>query len=482
MHKSFAIALAALLSAVPGFTQVVLPKILSDHMVIQRELPIHVWGMAKPGETITVTFHGESGAAQANDLGRWGLYLRPATAGGPYQMTVAGNLPEERAIVINDILVGDVWVASGQSNMEFEMYKASTAAEDLPMASDENLRLIVIKRIAANFPQDDIQGNGWASSTPETAKNFSAAAWYFAHEIEAREHVPVGVIDSTWGGTPVEAWTRMAALGTDAGLNGLFLAWSQIQEQQADIILRKALGDHSANTSHIESWGPAGLYNGMIAPLTQFPIKGALWYQGESNGDFQRAPLYGHIFRTMIEDWRRQWSVGNFPFLFVQLASYKNSSDWPTLRDEQLKTLQLTNTAMAVAIDIGNPTDVHPTDKKTLGLRLALAGRALGYGEQIEFSGPIFRLATPEQGAIRAWFDHASGLTAKGGVLTGFEVAGADGKFVAATAKIENGTVVASSSDVKQPVLIRYGWDNNPACNLYNSEGLPASPFNSGRR
>jgi len=221
----------------------------------------------------------------------------------------------------------------------------------------------------------------------------------------------------------------------------------------------------------------------MIAPLTPFPIRGALWYQGESNTDSARAPLYGRAFRAMIEDWRSQWGEGDFPFLFVQISNYKATpaADWPTVRDQQLKTLALRNTAMAVTIDIGNPDNVHPTDKVDVGLRLARGARVLSYGENIEDSGPVFRQATPEGTAIRAWFDHAKGLTAKDGALNGFEVAGKDGKFSPATATIEGATVVATSPGVAEPVYVRYGWANSPQCNLFNGEGLPASPFTSVR-
>ena len=217
------------------------------------------------------------------------------------------------------------------------------------------------------------------------------------------------------------------------------------------------------------------------APLTPFPIRGVIWYQGESNSVLARAPLYQRVFSTLIEDWRRQWGVGDFPFLFVQISNFTSTpaEDWATLREQQLKTLELRNTAMAVTIDIGNPDNVHPTDKVDVGLRLARAARALSYGEAIEYAGPIFRQATPEGSAIRAWFDHAKGLTAKGGAVTGFEVAGADGKFVAATARIESATVVVTSESVAEPVFVRYGWANSPQCNLFNGEGLPASPFTS---
>jgi sialate O-acetylesterase len=473
-----------------------MPKMLSSHMVLQRGLPVHVWGMATPGESITVSFRGESEVTGTNEIGRWSLYMKAGNAGGPFQMSVAGGGADEKPIVLDDVLVGDVWVASGQSNMGFSMSRSSTAGEDLPKSSTPNLRLLMVQRFAVNYAQDDIKSDGWTLSSPDTAKDFSAVAWYFAREISARENIPVGIIDSTWGGTPVEAWTRMAALGADAGVNPAFLAWGRMDDRLSDAYLRKKIREVNAPEAkaqgkpappspwapNVDSWQPGNLYNGMIAPLTLFPIKGAIWYQGESNADAERAPLYGRIFRDMIEDWRREWGVGDFPFLFVQLANFKNSDEWPTLRDEQLKTLALRNTGMTVAIDVGNPTDIHPTDKRTVGLRLSRSARVLAYGEQIEDSGPIFRQATPEGSSIRVWFDHANGLAAKGGEPTSFEIAGADGRFAPATARIEGPTTVVSAPSVKEPVAVRYGWSDNPQCNLYNSADLPASPFNSLRK
>jgi sialate O-acetylesterase len=319
--------------------------------------------------------------------------------------------------------------------------------------------------------------------------------WYFAREIERREHVPVGVIDSTWGGTVAETWTRMAALGENAALAPLFVSWGKMTEHEMDAQLEekdeqrqreeaKAQGKPEPQFPwhpQLASWGPGELYNGMIAPLTPFPIRGVIWYQGESNSALARAPLYERVFSTLIEDWRRQWGVGDFPFLYVQISNFKSGpgEDWAVLREQQVRTLELRNTAMAVSIDIGNPDDVHPTDKLDVGLRLARAARALSYGEAIEYSGPIFRQATPEGSAIRVWFDHAKGLTARDGSVTGFEVAGADGRFFPATAWIEGATVVAMSESVAEPVLVRYGWANSPQCNLFNGEGLPASPFAS---
>ena len=469
-------------------------------MVVQRERPVHVWGMAAPGEEIVVAFRGESRTTAANELGRWETYLKPGAAGGPFTMTVksgAATAPEQ-TLTLDDVLVGDVWIASGQSNMEFEMRKAATAAADLPKASIPEMRLMMVKKRAAEYAQDDVETDGWAASTPETARDFSAVAWYFAREIGEREQVPVGVIDSTWGGTVAESWTRLTALGEDASLAPVFAVRGAMTDAEGDLLLRDKVEEQQREAAKaagkpepqlpwrpwhppLASWGPGLLWNGMIAPLTPMAIRGVIWYQGESNSALARAPIYERVMRTLITDWRREWGIGDFPFLFVQISNFKSTpaEDWALLRDQQLKTLAVSNTAMAVTIDIGNPDNVHPTDKVDVGHRLALAARVLSYGETVEDSGPLFREATSEGAAIRVWLDDAQGLMAKGGAVTGFEVAGADGKFVPATARIEGETVVAQSPVVSAPKFVRYGWANSPQCNLFNGAGLPASPFTS---
>jgi len=495
--------LLVLLALMPGAAipaQVVLPTILTSHMVIQRNLPVHVWGMATPGQGVTVTFRGETRTTQAGVLGRWSLYLKPGVAGGPFQLSVKGepvaaSAAPEQPITLDDILVGDIWVASGQSNMEFEMRKASTAAEDLPHAANSQIRLLMIKKRSSDAAQDNADTDGWTVSTPDTAKDFSAVGWYFAREIAQREHVPVGVIDATWGGTIAESWVRLTALGEDASLAPLFVARGKMTDQDADARLAEKEEQRLREEARVQgkpipdfhwhpplaSWGPGLLWNGMIAPLTQLPIRGAIWYQGESNSALARVNLYDRIMRTLIEDWRRQWGVGDFPFLYTQISNFTSTpaEDWASLRQQQVRTLGLRNTAMAVTIDIGNPVDVHPTDKVDVGMRLARAARALNYAEAVEYSGPMFRQATAEGASIRVWFDHAKGLMAKGGEVTGLEVAAADGKFAPASATIEGATLVVTSASVPAPVFVRYGWSNSPQCNLFNGEGLPASPFTS---
>ena len=502
MRVPFLLSLVLVCSAnLPA--QVRLPKILSSHMVVQRDLPVHVWGKSAPGQSVSVAFRDESHSVHADLLGHWDANLKPGPAGGPFTLTVTpGSEPNQPAtqpaIKLDDIMVGDVWVASGQSNMEFPLSRASTAAQDLPKASNPQIRLLMIPKRTADYAMWDADTDGWTPSNPETAKEFSAVAWYFARDIAERQHVTIGLIDATWGGTVGEAWVRLTALGEDASLAPIFVSRGKMTDDAADAVAEQADEKRQQDEAKaagkpapqfpwhppLNSWGPGLLWNGMIAPLVPLPIRGVLWYQGESNSALARVHSYDRVMRTLIEDRRGQWGVGEFPFLYVQISNFKSTprEDWAALREQQVRTLAIRNTAMAVTIDIGNPDDVHPTDKLDVGLRLARAARALTYDEtNLEYSGPMFRQATTESSSIRAWFDHAKGLNAKGGPVTGFEVAGRDGRFAPATAMIDGSTVVASSPDVPAPVNVRYGWANSPQCNLFNVENLPASPFTSER-
>jgi sialate O-acetylesterase len=399
------------------------------------------------------------------------------------------------------VLAGDVWVASGQSNMEMALKSVDSAPAEIASANYPRIRLLHVKNRVASYPLDDVEAAPWAACTPETAPGFSAVAYFFGRKLHEKLGVPIGLIESAWGGTPADAWTSLRALSSDASLMPVFAEWArmtdgvatarvrrerQLKEWREAVERAKAGGtappDFPWAGNDSGEWAPAGLYNALIAPLTRFPIRGAIWYQGESNASRQRAPLYARLFQTMIQDWRHGWGQGDFPFLFVQLANYRAAPDakWPEVREAQFQTLALANTGMAVTIDIGNPTDIHPKNKQDAGGRLALAARAIAYGEKIEYSGPLFRQATPEGSSLRVWFDHANGLRATAGDPRGFEVAGADRKFVPAEARIDGAAVVVSSPSVPVPVYVRYGWSDNPECNLYNSEGLPASPFRSG--
>lgn len=479
--------------------EVRLPNVLSSHAVLQRDQPIHIWGWADPGEAVTVRFHDQTRTSSADDLGKWSVWLKPEEAGGPYTLTAQGK--SGPGVTLSDLLVGDVWVASGQSNMEMPLngFPGSAvlknAQQEIANANLPTVRLLRIEHTPSYFPKNDVTAT-WTDCTPQTAADFSAVAYFFGRDINSREHVPIGLIDSTWGGTPVEAWMSMDRIGSDPGLMPMFGSWAHFSDDLADtdlIVAREKREDAAAEAAHqpkpdhpwhpdARSWEPANLYNGMIAPLVPYTIKGVIWYQGETNSALDRAPMYTRFFSAMIQDWRAKWGEGDFPFLYVQISNfYSPQEDWGQLRDKQRRTLAVANTAMAVTLDIGSKDNVHPPDKQTVGARLALAARALGYGEpQLEYSGPLFRTAIVEGSSMRVWFDHAKdGLAAHGPQLDGFEIAGADGKFVPATAKIDGSTVVVQAQGVSQPKAVRYAWQGWTDANLFNKDGLPASTFTS---
>jgi sialate O-acetylesterase len=335
----------------------------------------------------------------------------------------------------------------------------------------------------------------WTECNPATAAEFSAVAYFFGREINQKEKVPVGLIDTTWGGTPIESWISLMGISEDAGLMPLFRSRALFARDLADTpaMLAREKREHDAAVAANQpppeprwhpqqaSWQPAALFNGMIAPETRYTIKGVIWYQGEANSDPERAPLYVKSFPALIGDWRREWAQGNFPFLYVQISNfYSPDEDWGTVRDAQRRTLFVANTGMAVTLDIGTKDNVHPPDKQTVGARLALVARATVYGErELEYSGPLFREATTEGSAMRVWFDHAeSGLTSHG-APAGFEIAGEDGKFVPASAKIDGSTVVVQAAGVSHPRVVRYGWASWTDANLFNKDNLPASTFTS---
>jgi sialate O-acetylesterase len=511
-----ALGLTALIfsAAISASANVTLPALLADHMVVQRGLPVHVWGMAAPHESVTVTFRGETKSGTADDLGRWSISLSPGEAGGPFPLTITAT----NTITLNDVLVGDVWVASGQSNMEFPMTGLNKAQDEIAAANFPRIRLFHVKHKTADYPLENVEAKGWAACAPETVADSSAVAYFFARNLQQKLGVPIGVIESFLGGTPAESWTSLRAFSADASLMPVFAtrakqlaaeSTNELKQQQQDRAFQQAVAQAQAAGTPVPTrpwhpdfaWAPGALYNGMIAPLTPFAIRGVIWYQGESNSGPDRAPLYARLFQTMIRDWRNGWGEGDFPFLYVQIANWNAAAEdlWPDVRNAQRQALALKNTAMVVTIDIGDPVDLHPKNKQDVGLRLALAARAIAYGENIEWSGPLYRQVTHEEHALQVWFDHANGLFAKAPeaaaaagsatanataspattapAITGFEIAGADGKYFPAEAKIERESVVVSNPAVPAPVSVRYGWAASPSCNLFNREGLPASPF-----
>lgn len=488
--------LAALGWAPSAGAEVRLPKLLSDHGVLQREAPVHIWGWADPGEQVAVSFHAQKLATTADRLGKWSTWLLPEAAGGPYTLTVAGT----NTLTVSDLLVGDVWFASGQSNMEFPLNgfpgsaPMKNGAEEIAKANHPEIRLLHISNNSSLYPLED-QPATWTACTPETAARFSAVAYLFGREINEREHVPVGLIDSTWGGTPAASWVSEEGLAADASLMPVFAAHAQQVGHQADASAAGAAEkreDAAAKAAGQEpqkhawhpnpaSWAPAQLYNGMVAPATSYSIKGVLWYQGESDSMAGRVNLYERTFADLISDWRARWQEGEFPFLYVQISSFTSTplEKWGILRDAQRRVLKLRNTAMAVTLDVGQADNVHPADKQTVGARLALAARATVYGEAVEFSGPLFRRAAPDGANLRVYFDHAAGLKASTGKLTGFELSGSDHVFHPATARVEGDALVLTADGVQQPLWVRYAWANAPEANLVNAAGLPASTFTS---
>ncbi len=497
MRKIVLLFAPVLLGSFGAHAEVHLPNILSSHMVLQRERPIHFWGWADPDEKVTVRLDGQTAESTANKLGKWSLYLPMRAAGGPFRVEMKGS----NALSLDDIMIGDVWFASGQSNMEMPLkgFPGSAVIKngeaEIQAANQPRLRLLRITKTTSHFPLSDYQDT-WTTCTPQTASDFSAVAYFFGRAIAQKENVTVGLIDSTWGGTPAEAWASYEGLTSDASLMPVFSAWGSMMKMQTDMPLVQAAdkrADDAAEQAHAPtpkhawrpepaSWGPAALYDGMVAPAIGYGIKGAIWYQGESNAAPARAPIYDKVFGAMIADWRRQWQEGDFPFLFVQLADYQaGPADlWPTIREAQRRTLSLANTGMAVTIDVGDPGNIHPADKQSVGERLALAARSVAYGEKLEFSGPLFRQAGADGHDMRVWFDHAEGLMTKEGTAPeGFEIAGSDRKYHAASAKLDGNNVVVSCPEVAEPQFVRYGWKDVPQVNLYNSAGLPASPFSS---
>ncbi len=396
------------------------------------------------------------------------------------------------------MLVGDVWIASGQSNMEFPMAEGlnrgvNNEKAEIAAANYPRIRLLHLANRSSEYPMGDaVILQRWSECTPATVAQFSAVAYFFARDLQKHQRVPIGIIDTSWGGTPAEAWTSLSALSANASLMPVFARRASIMDALPATILEEKREERETAAAKASgrplptfpwrpdpvSWRPGGLYNAMIAPLTPFAIKGVIWYQGASNGDTDAVPIYGDLFRALIRDWRSQWAQGDFPFIFVQLPNWNPGSTWPELRDHQRQALALKNTAMAVTIDVGDPDNIHPKDKQDVASRLALAARAIAYGEPIEYSGPLSRQVTEENHALRIWFDHVQGgLTSRNGDLRGFAVAGADGNYFPAQARIDENTVIVSSPSVKNPLSVRYGWAANPDCNLYNGAGLPASPF-----
>jgi sialate O-acetylesterase len=466
------ICLTVLVSLVAGgvaTADVKLSAVIGDRMVLQLGQELPFWGWAESGETVSVTVAGKTASTTADADGRWSLRHPALSKSGPVEVTVAGK----NTIVLKDVLVGDVWICSGQSNMQWRVLESSGSKEEIAAAALPGIRFFQVERQTALEPQSDVDGR-WVECSPESVGDFSAVGYFFGKELHARlNNRPMGLIEAAYSGCGAESWVSEATLKADP-------IFSQILEKTA-----------AANRDPNQANNPnraTVLYNGVIAPLQPFAIKGVIWYQGEQNA--ARAHQYRTLFPALIRDWRRTWGQGDFPFLFVQLPNYipdkskpdhpaePESSAWAELRDAQRQALLAPNTGMAVTIDLGDPRDIHPKNKQDVGRRLARQALSVAYGQAIVASGPLYRSMSIVGDEVHLQFHHAgSGLVARGGELKGFAIAGADQKFVWARATIDGARVVVTSDRVPQPVAVRYAWADNPDCNLYNKEGFPASPF-----
>lgn len=485
--------------------EVKLPSLISDHMVLQQEAKANVWGTADPGEQVTVKLGPTSVSAKANEKGSWSVRLSGFKPGVIGDMTITGK----NTITVKDVAIGEVWVCSGQSNMEWSVRASKDPDAEIAAAKFPAVRLFTVPRTPKLEPTPECSGK-WEVCSPESIPGFSAIAYFFGRDLHKKLQVPVGLIHSSWGGTPAQFWAPAEVLAGDPMLKGYVDKWEEVKAKypaakadydkkleawKAASELAKAEGKPLPRQPSLPRGGdafgaPACLWNGMIVPLLPYTIQGAIWYQGESNAS--EARVYRVLFPTMITSWRRGWARGglaqsenpDFPFLFVQLANFMarheqpTESTWAELREAQVMTLELPRTAMAVAIDIGEEKDIHPKNKQEVGRRLALAAQAMVYYIDTEYSGPIYTGAQPEEGKIRLSFRNASGLKpANGEKIKGFAAAGEDRKFVWADAEIDGDHVLVSSPEVKQPVAVRYAWADNPEANLVNAAGLPASPF-----
>lgn len=473
-----------------------LASVFTDNAVLQRGQAVPVWGRGEPGQTIVVAFAGQEKSAKVDNNGRWITRLDALTASAKGQTLTAKAAGD--VVAIGNVLIGEVWVCSGQSNMAFGLGGSVNGKAAIAAAGDDQLRLFNARAQATDEPQESI-GGSWAVDSPQSAGSFSAVGYYFGKALRKKLGVPVGLIKSAVGGTVAEAWTAHEELENNPTLKPLLDLQQQrldafpkvlaaYKERESQILakyeaaVKKAKADGaraprkpqppshpSANKNR-----PVGLYNGSIAPLQPYAIKGAIWYQGESNSS--RGEQYRTLFPAMISSWRRAWGQGDFPFLFVQITPHRGMS--PEVRESQRVTTETTqNTAMAVTTDIGHPTDIHPKQKQPIGERLALAARAIAYAEDIEFSGPTYDSMSVDGNRVILKFKHlGGGLVAEGGALKGFVVYDKD-KEAAGTATIVGNTVVVSSDEISNPFGVRYGWANVPDVNFYNKAGLPASPF-----
>ncbi len=491
--------------------------VFSDNMVLQRDAALPVWGWADKGDRVRVEFCGQVREAAVVD-GQWRVDFSPLAAGGPYTLTASCG---GRQIALGNILMGEVWLAGGQSNMDYTLLLTRDGYEEIPLADYPGIRHYAAPRIA--FEQQpgmlraDPEQPAWAVCTPQAAPGFTAVGYHFAKNLHRALGVPVGIINCNWGGTSASCWMSRERLQRGGDIRVYLDEYLQLVSGQspqayaaeeaayaaAVAVQQQAMAGvpfdptdldayFASEAEHPYPWPPpmglqcplrpAGLYDTMLRKIVPYAIRGVIWYQGES--DTVKAPLYRSLFTQMMDNWREDWQAPRLPFLFVQLAAYAADNDpdgesWALLREQQLLVSQTDGSAaMAVAIDCGNRTNIHPLDKGPVGERLALLARTQVYGDSVECFGPRPVAMRAQGGSVVLTFEHAGqGLAAKGGELRGFALCGCDGIYHPAQGEIDGNTVTVRSEAVPQPLAVRYGWANYTEANLYNSAGLPASPF-----
>jgi sialate O-acetylesterase len=453
--------------------EVKLPKVIASHMVLQQKLPISIWGTADPEEDVKVSIGDNTASTKAGADGEWSVKLKEMTAGGPHEVIVKGK----NEIKLTDVLIGEVWVASGQSNMEWPVSASDNHQQEIAAAKYPNIRLFHVRKVPSVTPAAEVVlDREWSECSPETIGNFSAVAYFFGREIQKELNVPVGLINTSWGGTAIEPWTPIVGFES---VDSLKSTADGAKSQQA-----KPEG-HTANAG-----APTHLYNGMVYPIVPFGIRGALWYQGESNRG--QGVGYEQRMNALINGWRSVWNQGDFPFLYVQIAPFKyvkppmtdDKHLLPQLWEAQTKVLGMKNTGMAVTTDITNLDDIHPRNKQDVGKRLALWALAKTYGKaNVVYSGPLYKSMKVEGNKVRIEFDHVGGglKSRDGKPLSWFTIAGKDGDFVEANAVIDGKSVVVSSDKITEPAAVRFGWNELAEPNLMNTEGLPAGPFRTSR-
>ncbi|MFN0196806.1 MAG: sialate O-acetylesterase [Planctomycetaceae bacterium] len=505
LWKSNAVRLCACLLMTSAFAasalaDVRLPSVVGSHMVLQRDKPIHLWGWASPDEKVTVTLGKDSESATADAAGNWSVDLDPLPAGGPHQIAIEGN----NAITLENVLVGEVWVCSGQSNMEWSVKITQDGEQEIAAAEYPQIRLFHIPKVPSGTPQNNVNA-AWAECHPQTIPAFSAVAYNFGRHLHQELNVPIGLINTSWGGTRIEPWTTVDGFKSVPALSSIVDEIAQanathqanctstvaqiaewLPKAQAAAAAGEAIPDPPVWPVHPLNGNsrPTGLYNGMVHAIAPLAVRGAIWYQGESN--LGEGMMYHEKMKALIHSWRKFWG-DEMPFLFVQLAPYRYGAApnlLPEIWEAQTATLAVPYTGMAVTTDIATVNDIHPPNKQDVGKRLALWALAKTYGKSdLVYSGPLYKSMSVKGNKVVLSFDHVGGGLASrdGQPLSHFTIAGENGEFVPAVATIEGETIVVTSDKVEQPKAVRFGWDQLAEPNLMNKEGLPASPFRTDK-